>query len=752
MSDELVMRYGQKIQATYAANLAFLKDKLPAVLKAVQEEAGGVRIDASVDSDGVISLALDGHPLPLQTLLGQARECMAQFDMPERPAIEVRNKASLPDTETTLNQDLTDYLRDYYLDHRDFSTRNRIDALFVNLGGRAAAGEHANFGGNHIPIVIVFGSGYGSHLVELLDRYNIRHMILVDNDPAITRLSLGFTDYIAIFNNHLMRGTKFTMISSRDPEKLISEITQAILQHWPPFFVHGVALFRNLRNIEICQQVESGLSERLWLSFRGWGFFDDELLSVRHSIANLANGRHFLQAAKGVDEKAVAFVVANGPSLDGLAEQLKKHSGKAVVVSCGTALSALYRIGVVPDFHIEMERPYTTVETLHHSVPPEFLAQVRVVAPNVVHPALFDGCKAGLMFLKGGDTASAVFPESCLSIPTFPTVSNTAVAWLLAHGFRTIHLFGVDLGARDPNRHHSKHSIYYHRDDLPENYAPVIEEAASVSASMPMEAEANFGGKAYTSDILYMARMAIEHDASNYNEAKIYNLNDGVKIDGVEPLKPEDFSLPRGTPAKAGVIDDILANFKGVDDFNAADCKAAILKELEALVAEVRMIVNLKVSDKVTLTEKIAILHRTTGGMLAKHRAAYWALRGSLLHQSRRIYEYMTFIPDEQQAVAFSEKAFALIGEFLDQVLQDVRNIDAKSGKVPWVRAQYREAELFGKPVEDTKTSATKKPAGRKAESAVKKPVVAGKTGKKAAVSSKKSAASKSSAEKKVKA
>jgi hypothetical protein len=690
VSEELVMRYGQKIQATYAANLVFMKEKLPAVFKSVQEGAGGVRIEASVNTDGIISMSLDGHELPLQTLLDQARMAMKFFENSDRPAIEVKAETLLPGKITTVDDHLTDYLRDYYFSHIDFSTRAAIDNKFVEAGGHGITGQHARFGGNHIPIVIVFGSGYGSHLVELLDRYNIRHMIVVDNDPAITRLSLGFTDYIAIFNNHLVRGTKFTMISSTDPEVLITEISQAIQINWPPFFVHGVAVFRNLRNIEICEKVESGLSERLWLAYRGWGFFDDELLSIRHSIANLRSGRDFMQACEGVNPKAAAFVVANGPSLDNLADLVKAHADKAVIVSCGTALSALHRLGIVPDFHLEMERPYTTAETLKYSVPPEYLAKIKIVAPNVVHPDVFSGCAKGLMFLKGGDTASAVFPEECIRVPTFPTVSNAAVSWLLSMGIKSIYLVGVDLGARDAAHHHSSHSIYFHQKELPENYAPIIEEATTSSSSMPMEAEANFGGKAVTNDILFMARMAIERDAAQFTDATIYNLNDGVLITGTKPLQPADFSLAKGTPAKAGVVKTLLANFKPIAGYSAAACREAIIKDMIGVLSEVKPIIALTTDSKLTLTEKIAMLHRTTSGLLAKHPSAYWALRGSLLHQARRVYEYMTFIEDEAKAVAFAQESFALISTFLDTALKEVEDIDATTDAVPSVPAQRR--------------------------------------------------------------
>ena len=43
-------------------------------------------------------------------------------------------------------------------------------------------------------------------------------------------------------------------------------------------------------------------------------------------------------------------------------------------------------------------------------------------------------------------------------------MTNSALSNVLALGFKQIYLFGIDLGAKDPSSHHSKHSAYYRKD------------------------------------------------------------------------------------------------------------------------------------------------------------------------------------------------------------------------------------------------------------------------------------------------
>lgn len=687
---EIIERYGEKIMATYGANLAFFKEKLPSLHANVMTGNAGVRIDATVDENGILSLLLDDKPLPLATLLDQAQAAMALFDSDNRPIIEVRSRESLPDYAPDEIED--PYIRDYYFSHYDFKTRFAIDAAFIRHVGREKAAALPSFGKRDIPILIVFGSGYGSHLVELLDRYRVRHLILVDNDPAITRLSMGFTDYIAIYNNHLVRnGIIFSMFCSSDADKLSQDINSAIQAHWPPFFVHGIAVFRNLRNVQLCQEVERKLSESMWLNFRGWGFFDDELLSLRHSIANLHAGWPLFTPKTPVDEKSVVFVVANGPSLDTLADLLKAHQHKAVIISCGTALSALHRLGVVPDFHLEIERPYTTVENLRHSVPAEYLAKVRIVAPTVVHPEVFHGSAGNFMFVKSGDSAGSVFPAECVQVATFPTVSNAALALAFAMGFRRAYLFGTDLGARDPKRHHSSHSVYFHKDELPDNYSPFIEQASTDSETMDMETDGNFGGKVVSSDIFTLARLSIERDIFQMRgRVEVFNLNDGARIAGTVPLKPEDFNFPGDAPEKSAVIGQVLASFGKLDNFDARTCLKKVRGDIGSLIAELKPLVALKVENKMTLVEKISRIFRCGSDAANSHPPAHWALRGSLMHMQRRIYDYASFIEDEKQAAEFSKESFEVIDRFLDQALTDVDAIDPDSSAVPEVLAQSR--------------------------------------------------------------
>lgn len=687
---ELVQRYGEKITATYAANVAFFKEKLPGFHDQMLGEPGNVVIQAYVDSEGLINLGLNGVPLALQDLLDQSRATLRAFEAGERPHIIVRTPESLPDGAPHPDN----HAKRYFITGVDYHQINKQDVAFAAACKPGAASARPAFGVREIPILIVFGSGYGTHLIDLLDHYDIRHLILVDNDPAITRLSMGFTDYVAIYNNHLIRGIKFSFLSHTNPDKLVDLIIEAIQTSWPPYFVHGISVFRNLRNVELCEKVESGLAEKLWLSYRGWGFFDDEMLSIRHSIANLNSGMPVCRPKNNIDPKAAAIIVGNGPSLDGLVDLIRQHQDKVVIVSCGSALSALYRLGITPDYHIEIERTYSTVESIRYVVPDEFLANIRAVGTNVLHPHVFDGFKEKLMLVKGGDSSGNLFPGGCLAVNTFPTVTNGAVSWLIGMGFKRVYLMGVDLGAKDAAKHHSQSSLYYAKDDVPEGYVEQLNKGDTIH--MSMETDANFGdGKVRTNDILTLARMSIESVLRVRPDAKVFNLSDGARIAGSEPLQPDKFELPDDVPEKTATIASIGENFEVLEGFDGTILRSAMEADLRGLVAAIKSgAETLEISSKLTAADKMAAVYQAGAAVSDRYPAAWWALRGSMLHFQRRTYECMSYIADDKAAVDYARQCDALFLDLLDNAVEAVATIDPGS-PVPKVGAELELEQAF---------------------------------------------------------
>ena len=87
------------------------------------------------------------------------------------------------------------------------------------------------------------------------------------------------------------------------------------------------------------------------------------------------------------------MLFGNGPSLDGLVDTLRNNLQGAVIFSCGSTTGTLCKLGIIPDFHVEMERTADTEPVILNGTTEEFRRQVKIIALNTVYPdslALFN--------------------------------------------------------------------------------------------------------------------------------------------------------------------------------------------------------------------------------------------------------------------------------------------------------------------------------------------------------------------------
>ncbi len=234
---------------------------------------------------------------------------------------------------------------------------------------------------------------------------------------------------------------------------------------------------------------------------------------------------------------AVAFVLGAGPSLDYAFEKIREYQDRAVIFSCGSTIGALAREGIVPDFHVEIERTKYTYDTLAE-VDRSFLKRTVLIANNPLWTDCFKLFKKGYMFLKLNDTGAILLEPTGAPIiwHTGPTVTAAGVALAAEFGFKEIYLFGVDLGSKDPKKHHSEKSNYYDPDSM----------LSKIKVDLDIPLPGNFGGQVYANRWFMQTKYAIEMTIKKKG-VKVYNTSDGVKIEGAVPLPIEFFRLESST-------------------------------------------------------------------------------------------------------------------------------------------------------------------------------------------------------------
>lgn len=664
----LQQAYLNKLRATADANVAFFeKNKL--AHRVLLNESPSATVDISDQGDLTIRYADgDTRDVAADTLAMEGR--LVRFaDIADRPQILAFHKLRA----VSSNPSHGDMQR-YHYSNLDAEYPNRVKEHFSkHYPDNTGLSRYPDFGGNDIPLLIVFGSGLGWHLQRLLLEFRIRHLIVIETDIDTFRLSTFFQDYVFLSRLAMERGTDLSFIVQTDADK-VSRTLMATLQRdngLPSFFIHGAALFYAVEETDAMADIRKAIVDTLWEMFFGLGYFDDELISIQHNFENLRQGFPVYLKPNTVDENAVAFIVGAGPSLDGLLPLLREYRDRAVVFSCGTALSALANAGIKPDFHVEKERPYIIHEVITKTVSPEFLKGIHFLGLNVVHSDVFHLFEIGGMIMKSADTmtllmAQAGLPKNII-LNTQPTVTNTAIDFALSVGFKQIYLFGVDMGYKDKEKHHSQNTAYLNKMPDEDHLQRLLSNRPESDFVLP----GNFGGEVSTNKILSMARQMMGYAVMSHPSSRVFNLNDGAMIEGAIPLRTEDFVYQGSVEGKVAAMAAIDGAFEHMQ-FDETELERSLLDQIDRFTKDIAAMLEQDQHTRSDVIDKLCKVYQYT--MAASNSAQPCGLlfRGIIFHLLSLTFNAITIIKDEDEALAKAQWDFANVLDFLHEARMEV--------------------------------------------------------------------------------
>lgn len=411
---------------------------------------------------------------------------------------------------------------------------------------------------SHNNALIVFGVGLGYHLEYITKDCTFQHIYICEPNSDFFFASLLFCDWVQVLESINRSGGYISFNIGSQIESFASEYL-AEMRLKGPFYATNSLVFHHYPSIEI-----AGIINKLSMDFHlvaaGWGFFDDGVISIAHDYHNHLKGIPLLKRATPINQmvkNTPIFICANGPSLDYSISTIKENIDNAVVFSCGTALRPLLKNGIVPDFHIEVERTYATTDWLINSIPKEQLANLNLLTTNIMQSDIFELFSwSGIAFkpLEPGSIISGFFLEqSKFAQDIFfcgPIVANTACSYASFLGFEELYLFGVDNGYKSPKYHHSKDSNYYQSgDDKPE----LTELIRAGEIVVP----GNLSETVYSTFIFSASNEALENLFNLSKNLKVYNTSDGMRIRGATPLPIEDVLVVKNKSSKKDLIDFI---------------------------------------------------------------------------------------------------------------------------------------------------------------------------------------------------
>ena len=385
-------------------------------------------------------------------------------------------------------------------------------------------------GGGVIPALLVVGVGLGEHLRFLLQNLSVENVLIIEPNEDFFYISLHFVDWEELSKPFAGEGRNLSLLLGEEAKE-ISHILE-FFANIGPFKAASTFLYLHYLDDFLKDYVRK-VAEEVARQISFFGFFDDEIISLKHTLQNIKAGVPlFNPFGKDFNPKMPAAVVGSGPSLDRLLPILKRHREKLFVISCGTALAILEREGITPDLHVNIERNSPPYEVAVNTTSEGFRKKIPFLGANNNYPPFFGAFGRSAMYLKAGDAGADLFPQEKLYFVN-PTVTNTGLALAYYLGFGEVYLFGVDLAFHE-RRHHAKGSAY----------ETFFGKEVEKFFKGEIEVEGNFGGTLSTTSLFYSSKRVMEESIKYFSSQRkgfrVFNPNWGAKIEGAQPLPLEE--------------------------------------------------------------------------------------------------------------------------------------------------------------------------------------------------------------------
>ncbi|MFT4925429.1 MAG: hypothetical protein ACI8WB_001522 [Phenylobacterium sp.] len=413
---------------------------------------------------------------------------------------------------------------------------------------------------DHLGSTILFGIGLGYHMRPFVEDITVDHLYICEPNRDWFFASLYTCDWKYVLETIDERDGNVVLNLGVSYEQFSTDFINE-LKDKGSFNAVNSLLYQHYPSEDLTKLIDRFHSEFHLLAI-GWGFFDDGIISIAHEAANGHNKMPLLSQKANLPKAwgaIPAFMIANGPSLDTAIDTIKAYQGDAVVFSCGSALGSLLKAGIVPDFHVALERTRGTYDFLTEFTDVELLKTINFLTVSIMHPSVPPLFKWTGMALKNAEPSTTLISEFIDGNKTFaqlkycnPQVANTGLAFISYLGFEEVYMFGVDGGYKDPEHHHSKHSVYY-KDNGEEK-----ETLGNYIRSGEIVVDGNFGGKVFSPVFYNTGRVYLGHCLNEFKkQVNCYNCSDGAKIENSTPVRPDDVMLMPNLPDKYKVIEHI---------------------------------------------------------------------------------------------------------------------------------------------------------------------------------------------------
>ena len=555
-----------------------------------------------------------------------------------------------------------------------FYSNKILDEIEVQSKGLEKQVEWPDFVG----ATIVFGIEFGYQLELLLSKKEIKHLYLYESDLDLLHYSLYAIEWENILEYFNKDGRTVHFFLGVQPEEF-TDTYLIQLQENGYFLAPETYLFMGYKSPENDKAFEY-FKKHYVRQVMGWGFFDDALIGIAQGLRSLPKTKVARFQGRDVLPKWVTnvpiFILGNGPSLDQGIELIQEVRDQVLLISCGSTINTLMKLGITPDIHVDIERLKQTVDKFLF-LDQGYLDQIWGLSVNVMHPEFFDYFKRSAMGMKPGEAVTSLMLSQARSQGDKenyvqlnycnPVVANLALSYVHLFGFNNIYYLGVDNGFKDKSSHHSVHSGYYK--DGKETGFQTFQEAKLV------EREGNFGGTIYATSMMDTSRVQLESLTRSLNKRRnfnSFNLSDGAKIEGVTSLKIEDVLIMDPKIDHQRVIDLLENAFFTEPPSSVLNQTTDELMSVEDF-RKISKLLQEGWDESINTREDVCNLlwsyHRKIYFLKGSvHRHVHDLLIGSFTYSAFLIVQFLFEYKNEEETVQRARHLFAPWCEFLEEM------------------------------------------------------------------------------------
>lgn len=519
----------QILQATFLKNMACLKLHMPAVYQYFQNYQPQ-KVQLALDNNGEVNLSTGNQFVydadPKVSSLTQVEKFL------ENPPCF--------DFEISLRDD-----ENYQYEHEKV-INNIYKKRRKELG--AAPPFHMQDGGQ-INFIAVIGLGLGYHVEQLFKLFTIRSIYIFEPEPDVFFAALHTVDMNVWFNSCISLGGELTLKIGGEESAFVNEIAQYFKREGY-FLLPQMYLYRHYLSNKTTDAFKL-ISELEYRYKSGWGFCEDEIIGISHTLSNISDNKAaiLLENAKLYKKEQPVFIIGNGPSLDNDLAYIKANQENVVIISSGTSLKPLLNYGIIPDLHVEQERPKSIYQWVKKIGYEDTLKEIPLLCLNTVYPGILNLFKRPYVMLKAGDAGTSFIHEyvSDKYLELFfcnPTVTNASTSGAVAMGFKEMYLFGLDYGFKSEKEHHAKGSIY--------------QDIENFKMTGDFKVPGNFGGEVLTRRVFDSSRGVLEMLLEQNPTIKCLNASDGAAIKLTTSVRTKDLPKFRRIKNKKKILESYL--------------------------------------------------------------------------------------------------------------------------------------------------------------------------------------------------